>query len=99
MRSVTTALREEAETIFSDLGYAVTADGEEIRAERKWRVVQVTPMPEPDEPPSSGEFRCFVTWKEQLADVEQYLTETAPDYDWAVIGVRDGEYTVGQRSE
>jgi hypothetical protein len=94
MRPVTTALREEAETIFSDLGYVVSTDGNEIRAERKWRVVQVTPMPEPDEPPSSGELRCFVTWEDRITALERQLRDADVEYDWAIIGVSEDDYVV-----
>ncbi len=94
MGTVDTTLEERAETIFSDLGYTVTEDGGEFRAERKWRVVQVTPMAEPAEPPASGEYRCFVTWADQTAALERRLTRESPDYDWAIIGVRDGDYVV-----
>lgn len=91
MGTVTTALRQEAESIFSDLGYAVSKDGREIRAERKWRTVQVTPMPEPDVIPSSGEFRCFVTWADNVGALERQIERASPGYEWAIIGVREDE--------
>lgn len=99
MRTVTTALKQEAESIFTNLGYAVTTAGGEIRAERKWRVVQVTPMPEAGDPPDSGEMRCFVTWEDNLDSLEQRLTRENLDYEWAIIGVREGDdYTVSRGS-
>lgn len=99
MGTVTTSLSQQARSIFDDLGYDVSADGAEIRARRKWRVVQVTPMPEPRAPPSSGELRCFVTWAERVADLERRLLHTSVDYEWAIIGIRDGgDYTVTRQS-
>jgi len=99
MGTVTTSLRREAQSIFTDLGYDVSGSGGEIRARRKWRVVEVTPMPEPEDLPSSGELRCFVTWQERAGDLERRLEQADPDYEWAVIGVREGgEYTVASRT-
>jgi hypothetical protein len=99
MGTVTTSLRREAQSIFTDLGYDVSGSGGEIRAQRKWRVVEVTPMAEPEEPPSSGELRCFVTWEERADDLERRLRRDDPDYEWAVIGVREGgDYTVAGRT-
>lgn len=99
MGTVTTSLRKEAQSIFTDLGYDVSGAGGEIRAERKWRVVQVTPMEEPDDPPASGDLRCFVTWAERTGDLERRLERENLDYEWAIIGVREGgEYTVAQRT-
>lgn len=97
MSTVTTALREEAESIFTDLGYTVTPQGGEMRAERKWRVVQVTPMAEPEEPPSSGELRCFVTFADTVSTLERKLTRESPEYEWAIIGIQDNEEYVVRR--
>jgi hypothetical protein len=97
MGTVNVTLEREAESIFTDLGYTVTGDGSEIRAERKWRVVQVTPMPEPEAPPASGEMRCFVTYEDRLAQVERTLLREDPDYEWAIIGVgEDSDYVVSR---
>jgi len=99
MGTVTTSLKQEAQSIFTDLGYSVSRAGGEIRAERKWRVVQVTPMAEPEDPPASGELRCFVTWEDRADDLERRLEGEDPDYEWAIIGVREGgEYTVAGRT-
>lgn len=99
MGTVTTSLRQEAQSIFADLGYDVSGNGSEIHAQRKWRTVRVTPMSEPRDIPTSGEMRCFVTWEEQAGDIERHLTEADPDYEWAIIGVREcGEYTVAGRT-
>jgi hypothetical protein len=98
MGTVTTTLRQQAQSIFRDLGYSVSGDGGELRAKRKWRIVQVTPMPEPKEPPTSGELRCFVTWSDLVSAVEQRLVREDPDYEWAIIGVRDSdEYEVARQ--
>lgn len=95
MGTVSSSLRREAKSIFSDLGYDVSSDGTGFRATRKWRVVEVTPMPEPCEPPTAGELRCFVTWAESVSAVERRLQRADPDYEWAIIGVADeGDYDV-----
>lgn len=87
MGTVTTSLRSRAQSIFDDLGYTVSPNGGEFRARRKWRVVQVTPMPEPGEPPRSGELRCFVTWADRVDSLEGRVTRADPDYEWAIIGI------------
>jgi len=95
MGVVSTSLAREAESIFTELGYTVTDTEGQLRARRKWRVVEVTPMSEPEEPPSSGELRCFVTWAERVSPLERRLVSADPDYEWAIIGVREeGEYVV-----
>ena len=97
MSAVSTSLQKKAESIFTDLGYEVTPEGSEIQARRKWRVVQVTPMAEPSEPPSSGNLRCFVTHGEYVQRVEEKLDESDPGYEWAIIGVEDDGYEVSRR--
>lgn len=94
MSAVSTSLQKEAESIFTDLGYDVTPKGTEMQAQRKWRVVQVTPMAEPSEPPSSGDLRCFVTHAETVPTLEEKLECADPEYEWAIIGVEDEGYTV-----
>jgi len=99
MGVVSTSLREEAKSIFTELGYRVSTDGGDLRAERKWRTVHVTPMSAVDTPPESGEFRCFVTYADRLDEVERELAGRDLDYEWAVIGVDEEDYEVaGQRS-
>lgn len=93
MGAVTTPLVDEARSIFADLGYEVTRDGEELRAERKWRVVRVTTA-DPADAPESGNFRCFVAEADRAEGVRDELVRTQPDYDWAVIAVEDGDYEV-----
>ena len=95
MGNVTTSLPDRARSIFDDLGYSVSRDGQEFRAERKWRVVRVTPMAEPETPTGSGDLRCFVTWADRVDGLERELERANPDYEWAIIGVDDrGEYEV-----
>lgn len=95
MATVTTSLAEKAETVFTDLGYVVDRDGREIRAQRKWRSVQVTPVDTPTEAPASGDLRCFVTWEDRADELRDRLASCEPDYEWAVIGVEEsGEYEV-----
>lgn len=96
MSTVNKALRQEAESIFTDLGYAVSGDSDELRAERKWRVVRVTPMAEPEQPPGEGPLRCFVTWADAVDDLERRLAHADPDYEWAIIGVQEDDYVVSR---
>ncbi len=97
MGAVSTSLREQARTIFADLGYRVSTDGGELRAERKWRTVHVTPTADADSPPESGEFRCFVTFHDRVDELEGALNRLNPDYEWAIIGVDDdAEYEVAR---
>ena len=95
MGAVSTSLADRAHSIFTNLGYSVSDHEGELRAERKWRVVQVTPMDEPETPPQSGDLRCFVTWSDRVEGLESTLQRADPDYEWAIIGVEDGdEYVV-----
>lgn len=97
MRAVTTQLAEKARTIFDDLGYQVAREGDELRAERKWRSVRISPVEEPTTPPQSGEYRCFVTWADSAMEVRSRLASESPDYEWAVVAVtEDGDYEVLQ---
>jgi len=95
MRAVTKPLGEQAQSIFSELGYTVTDDGSEYLATRKWRAVRVTPVESIDSVPADGDYRCFVTWADDTAGVAQRLERADPDYEWAIIGVdEDGDYEV-----
>ena len=97
MGVVTTSLAEQAESIFADLGYAVSRRDTELLAERKWRVVHVT-LDAPDPIPTTGDFRCFVTRRDAAAVTRRRVERADPDYEWAVIGVDDdGEYEVFER--
>lgn len=93
--STLTPPSEKARSIFSELGYTVSGNGTELKAERKWRVVRVTAVGESLETPESGNLRCFVAWKDAAHDLREQLLKEKPDYDWAVIGVDDtGDYEV-----
>jgi hypothetical protein len=93
MGVVGTPLLDEARTIFGDLGYEVEMDGDELRAERKWRTVFVTTA-DPGAAPTHGRLRCFVAEAERAREVRDRLVSLAPDYDWAVVAVDGGEYRV-----
>lgn len=97
MGTVTTSLLDRAQSIFTDLGYDVSNTGKELLAERKWRMVQVTPMAEPQNPPTSGRLRCFVTWSEHVRAVEQAVRQADPEYEWALIGIGErGDYSIAR---
>jgi hypothetical protein len=93
MGAVSTSLIEKARTIFTDLGYEVTENGDELRAERKWRTVHVTTA-DPEAAADHGSLRCFVAWADQAVDVQEQLLAVEPDYDWAVISVDEDDYRV-----
>ncbi|MEF8806677.1 DUF7116 family protein [Natronomonas sp.] len=93
MGAVSTSLDEEARDIFTDLGYEVSEDGEELRAERKWRTVHVTTA-DPEQAATHGNLRCFVTRAEEASTVRERLLAVEPDYDWAVISVEENGYQV-----
>ena len=90
MAPVSTPPVEQARSIFSELGYTVSGDGDEFRAERKWRVVRVTALADPGATPDGGELRCFVTWSDNAPQLRRKLRQIDPEYEWAIISVRDG---------
>ncbi len=83
---------EQARSIFSDLGYTLSGEGSEFRAEREWKVVHVTATADEDEGeiPDSGSLRCFVTYRETAESLVRRLSDLKLDYEWAVISVADG---------
>lgn len=87
MRSATTELTEQAQSIFSQLGYTVVGDGQQFRAERDWKVVQVTATANGISLPESGSLHCFVTPTSEAERLRQQLRDRDPDYEWAVISV------------
>lgn len=93
MGVVSTPLLEEARTIFTDLGYEVEMDGDELRAERKWRTVHVTTA-DPGAAATHGSLRCFVVESDRAAEVRDRLCSLGPDYDWAVVAVDTDDYRV-----
>lgn len=86
MGAVTTSLAERATSIFDDLGYTVSGTGSRLRAERKWRVVNIS-VGDPETIPSSGEFHCFVAPEGKAIDVYRTVATADPDYEWAVMRV------------
>jgi hypothetical protein len=97
---------EEARDIFRDLGYTIDGDGSTLRAERKWRTVEVTAVASDAndaslvEPASDVRFRCFVTWEESVGSLRTHLSRTDPNYEWAIIGVTpNGDYDVVRADE
>jgi hypothetical protein len=93
MGAVSTSLLEEARTVFRDLGYEVTEEGDELRAERKWRTVYVTAA-DPSEAETHGRLRCFVARADRAADVRDRLLDLEPDYDWAVVTIDENDSSV-----
>ncbi|MFC7115279.1 hypothetical protein ACFQH2_10430 [Natronoarchaeum sp. GCM10025703] len=94
MGTVNNPLASEARSIFAELGYTVSESGSEFTAERGWKAVEVTPMPEPTSPPTSGSLRCFVTYQHSVRDVRRRIRRANPEYDWAIITVEDDDYEV-----
>ena len=95
MVAVTTQLVERAEDIFTDLGYTVSNDGTELRAERKWRVVRVTTLDEADDLPERGSLRCFVAPENRADTLMERVLSAGPEYDWAILSVNgDDSYEV-----
>jgi hypothetical protein len=84
-------LSNRARSIFEDLGYTVEGGGAEFRAQRAWKSVTVSTVSDPSETPTSGSLRCFVTDEDTASDLERYLSQRDPEYDWAIISVSDGE--------
>ncbi|CCQ37465.1 uncharacterized protein Nmlp_3335 [Natronomonas moolapensis 8.8.11] len=94
MGAVSKPLVEEARSVFHELGYELTAEGEELRAERKWRTVYVTTV-DPAEANTHGRLRCFVARAERAPEIQDRLLAMEPGYDWAVISIdEEGEYRV-----
>ena len=94
MGAVSKPLVEEARAVFRGLGYELTAEGEELRAERKWRTVYVTTA-DPAEANTHGRLRCFVARADRAPEIQDRLLEIEPDYDWAVVSIdEEGEYRV-----
>lgn len=91
MRVTTTDLTERAQSIFDQLGYTVVGDGRQFRAERDWKVVDVLATKQPIDVPETGSLRAFVTPAGRAATLRQRLRERDPDYEWAVIGIKDDD--------
>lgn len=93
MGAVSTPLVDEARSVFEDLGYDVTHDGEELLAARKWREVYVTTA-DPSEAPTHGRLRCFVANADRAPAVREKLRDLKPPYDWAVVALDGDDYEV-----
>jgi hypothetical protein len=87
MESATAALETRARSIFDDLGYTVVGDGPEFRAERDWKVVQVTATDGTADPNDDG-LHCYVTSSEHAGDLRRTLAGSECD-EWAVIAIVD----------
>lgn len=88
-------LSNRARSIFEDLGYTVEGSGDEFSARRDWKQVTVTTVADTTDAPSSGSMRCFVTNEDTARDLERRLDTEDPEYEWAIISVRDDqEYEV-----
>lgn len=97
MAPVNTPPVEEARSIFTDLGYTVSGEGEEFRAEREWKEIRVTAVESEPATPESGDLRCFVTWRENATHLQHQLTRADPEYEWAIISVTEGgDYEVAR---
>jgi hypothetical protein len=97
MAPVSTPPAKEARSIFNSLGYEVLDDGDEFRARRKWREVRVTALADTADAPKRGELRCFVTWEENASRLRRQLSDSNPEYEWAIIAVREGgDYEVAR---
>ncbi len=94
MREPTTELTDQARSIFDQLGYTVIDDGQEIRAERDWKVVQVTPTRDSSTIPERGSLRCFVTPQAVAPELRRELRNRDLEYEWAIIAVADDDYDV-----
>lgn len=94
MGSVSTPLIERAQTIFDELGYTVSGDGREFRAERAWKVVRVTTVGDPVDAPTDGEFWCFVTDRAVAPRLERELDRMDPGYEWAIMSIDDDDYRI-----
>jgi hypothetical protein len=104
MASVRAPPIDEAKSIFDDLGYRVSGNGQSFRATRDWKEVHVTAIGEVA--PSSvraaeqgeGGLQCFVAWQEHCSELASRLAN-ALSGDWALIAVdEEGDYQVMHRS-
>lgn len=92
MESATAALETRARSIFDDLGYTVVGEGAEFRAERDWKVVQVTATDGSADPTDDG-LRCYVTPSEHAGSLRRELAGSDCE-EWAVIALDEEDYEV-----
>lgn len=88
MGAVTTPLADRVTSIFDDLGYTVSGTEPRLRAERKWRVVDISLQP-PESIPTAGDFHCFVATPGEASDLYDEILDVDPGYEWAVMRVDD----------
>lgn len=86
MGAVTTSLAERVTSAFDDLGYTVSGTGSRLRAERKWRVVNIS-LGSPESIPSSGDFHCFAAPPDEARELYRDVASADPEYEWAVMRV------------
>lgn len=91
---------EEARSIFDDLGYDVSGQGNRFQAARGWKEVDVYAVTDEVETVDGDRMRCYVTWEARAPDLRHALAQSDPEFEWAVIGVRDdGDYEVARAPE
>jgi len=97
MVAVTTRLIERAEEVFTDLGYTVSGSAPELRAERKWRVVEVRALDDATDLPESGDgdLHCFVASEHRANTLREEILDIAPEYDWAILSLADAGTRTG----
>lgn len=88
--------------MFERLGYAVSGNGPEFVAERKWRSVRVRTLCAEDAkradalPTDDAGMQCLVTWMDCVEELRERMRD-APEGEWAIIGVDDeGNHEVHQ---
>lgn len=110
MAPVTIPPVDRARSIFTELGYTVSGNGTEFRAQRKWRTVHVTAL---DADSASDEraladggtderdLRCYVTYHQTTGNLRKRLNRADPPFEWAIIGVdcESDDYDVVHRAE
>ncbi len=98
MRVVNTPILDTACSIFTDLGYTVEAAGDELRAQRKWRVVYITDR-DPRTVVDRGNLRCFVTASDRAQTVVERIEAAAPTREWVVMRLNNrGGYEIRRPS-
>lgn len=92
MEHAPAALATRARSIFDGLGYTVLGDGSQFRAERDWKVVQVTATDGQSVPEGDG-LHCYVTPREHVGTLRNRLAQH-DESEWAIIAVDGDDYEV-----
>lgn len=92
MERAPAALATRARSIFDDLGYTVRGDGTQFRAERDWKVVQVTATDGQSVPEGDG-LQCYVTPRDEVGTLRSRLAHH-DDAEWAIIAVDGDDHEV-----